>query len=380
VGAAVSRLIGSGKRHEARRVASGSLLVVTVITAIVGVTTAIFLGPILHAAGAVGMTRHYALRFLLISSPSLPLIANGMCCSSLLRSVGDARRSMNVTLFAAVVTAIIDPILIFGLHLGYVGAAISMVISRTFLLVYAARAVMGHHLLGPVRLDKLREDTLMVSKVAGPAILTNLATPVGAAFLTHAVAHFGPSAVAGQAVADRIAPVAFGVIYALSGAVGPILAQNLGAGSHDRVRETLRNSLVFVLVTASAAWLVLYLSQDLIVRAFSATGLAADLVRLFCTWTAGSFVFLGALFVANAAFNNLGFPLLSTVFNWGRATLGTIPLVYIGAKYGAGGAMIGQALGAVVFGSAAAWAAWVVVGRMEKEGLARAGVVPVGAE
>ena len=44
--------------------------------------------------------------------------------------------------------------------------------------------------------------------------------------------------------------------------------------------------------------------------------------------------FIGLLFVANASFNNLGFPLLSTLFNWGRATLGTMPFALIGARYG----------------------------------------------
>ena len=72
------------------------------------------------------------------------------------------------------------------------------------------------------------------------AILTNLATPVGAAFVTHSIAGFGASAVAGQATIKRLTPVAFGLIYSLSGAVGPVLAQNLGAKRYDRVREGLR--------------------------------------------------------------------------------------------------------------------------------------------
>ena len=60
---------------------------------------------------------------------------------------------------------------------------------------------------------------------------------------------------------------------------------------------------------------------------------------------------VGALFVANAAFNNLGFPTWSTVFNWGRATVGTVPFVWIGAtQFGAAGVIAGQAAGAVLFG------------------------------
>jgi Na+-driven multidrug efflux pump len=80
------------------------------------------------------------------------------------------------------------------------------------------------------------------------------------------MAAFGPDAVAGQATIDRISPVAFGLIYALSGAVGPILAQNAGAGQLDWVCETLRDSFSFVL----AAWAILASAQELVVCAFFA--------------------------------------------------------------------------------------------------------------
>jgi hypothetical protein len=42
--------------------------------------------------------------------------------------------------------------------------------------------------------------------VALPAVLTNLATPVGAAYVTRSIAAFGPDAVARQATIDRISP------------------------------------------------------------------------------------------------------------------------------------------------------------------------------
>ncbi len=68
-------------------------------------------------------------------------------------------------------------------------------------------------------------------------------------------------------------------------------------------------------------------------------------------FAAGSFLFNGAIFVSSAAFNNLGFPTYSTVFNWGRSTLGVIPFVWAGAHYyGADGVIAGRGLGAVVFG------------------------------
>ena len=274
---------------------------------------------------------------------------------------------MSVTLGAAAVTAMLDPILIFGLHLGLDGAAITAVVSRTVMASVALWSVLGkHQLLGRFERDRLADDARLLISVAGPAVLTNLATPVAAAFVTHSIAQFGPSAVAGTATIDRVSPVAFGLIYALSGAAGPILAQNLGAGKFARVREGMRSSLIFMTVAVSVAWLVLALTQGLLIRAFSAEGVAAELISLFCSYIAGSFLFVGALFVANAAFNNLGYPILSTAFNWGRAILGTIPFVWWGSHYGPAGVLIGQAAGASIFGLMAIVVAWRITGQLSQ--------------
>jgi Na+-driven multidrug efflux pump len=339
--------------------ASHSLLLMTAISALLALATLALLSPLLYSLGARGEVAVLAQRYLTVTLPSVPLLAVGMASSALLRSVGAARRAMVVTLGAASVTAVLDPLFIFYFGMGLDGAAVVSVLSRSVLLAIGLYGVWRvHPMLAAPERARIWEDARELSAVAAPAVLTNLATPVGAAFVTHSVAQFGPSAVAGQATVDRLTPVAFGLIYALSGAVGPILAQNLGAKRFDRVHETLRASLGFMVAAVALAWLILALLQGPLTRAFSLNGQAALLVQAFCSYLAASFFFAGALFVANAAFNNLGRPLWSTGFNWARATLGTIPLAWWGARYGPIGVLGGQALGTAVFGLSALWMAF----------------------
>ncbi len=363
--ATVSRKIGAGQAVDARRMASHSLLLMAGIATVLALATLVFLVPLLEALGARGEVAQLAQRYLTLTMPSVPLLAVGMASSALLRSVGDARRGMTVTLSAAAVTAVLDPLFIFYFGMGLDGAAVVSVISRSVLIGIGLHGVARvHHMLAPVQQAQLWADARALSKVAGPAVLTNLATPVGAAFVTYSMAQFGASAVAGQATVDRLTPVAFGLIYSLSGAVGPILAQNLGAQRFDRVRQTLRASVGFMAAAVAIAWLLLALLQGPLTRAFSLEGEAALLLRAFCSWLAASFFFAGALFVANAAFNNLGRPLWSTGFNWARATLGTIPLAWWGAQYGSVQVLAGQALGTVVFGTLALWVAFRLTSKL----------------
>ena len=371
IGATVSAAIGSQRPGEAQRIGTTSLIATSALTLVIGIATAVARGPLLELLHAEGETRALASMYLLITSPSLPLMALGMCCAALLRSAGAARQAMNVTLFAAVAVAVMDPVLIFALHLRLEGAAISTVLSRVLLAGLGLRFVWRQGLLGPPEPRRALADLRTVGRVAAPAILTNLATPVGSAYVTHTMAGFGVAAVAGQATIDRITPVAFGVIFALSGAVGPIMAQNLGAGCTDRVRMTLRASLIFMVATVGIAWVVLALTQNLLALAFSSHGVAAVLLHLFCSWIAGTMIFAGGLFVANSAFNNLGRPALATIMNWGRATLGTIPFVAYGARFGPEGVLVGQALGSVVFGLAAVALAFRVTDTMHKQAMRR---------
>jgi Na+-driven multidrug efflux pump len=219
-----------------------------------------------------------------------------------------------------------------------------------------------HSFLNPMRFGGLRRDFPAIWAIALPAILTQLATPFANAYVTYEVAPFGDEAVAASAIIGRLIPVAFGMIFSLSGSVGPIIGQNFGAKRHDRVLQTLTDGLKFSAVYTIVTSLILFLFRHQIAEAFNATGRTTDIVVFFCTFIGISWALAGAQFVAQAAFNNLGRPNLSTLFNWGKSTLGTIPFAMIGARAaGPEGVLVGTALGSAIFGVASVAAAYRIV-------------------
>ncbi|MBX3576415.1 MAG: MATE family efflux transporter [Rhizobiaceae bacterium] len=353
-GALVARALGRGNREEAAAFGGASIVFVGLVTTALTLAVWPFLRELVAALGATGQTLDLSVRFLNVVLPSTPIVAIGMCTTGILRGVGDARRAMYVTLGAAIAAAVLDPILIFGLQLGLDGAAISTVLSRLVLLgigLYGAQIV--HRLVRLPDRHRLAAAVRPFVAIGLPAVLTQLATPVGNAYVTAEIAAFGDDAVAGWAIIGRLVPVAFGAVFALSGAVGPILGQNFGARRYDRLYGTMRDALVVTLVYVLTMWALLGLFAGHIASLFGAEGQSRELIVFFCLFAAGSFLFNGAIFVSSAAFNNLGYPTYSTVFNWGRSTLGVIPFVWAGASwYGAKGVIAGWGLGAVVFGIA----------------------------
>jgi putative MATE family efflux protein len=367
ISATCSRALGAGDRARARRLAGSGLLIMGFASVALSAVLIVFrdqaLTTLLHAHGEAASV---ASGFLAIALPANVPLALGFALSGILRAAGDARRAMYVTLSGGLITAVTDPTLIFGLGLGVYGAAWATVISRlVFLGVGLYGAIGVHDLVGRPRLRHLGADARAIMGIGTPAIMANLATPVAAVYLTRIWSDFGDAAVAGGAIVDRVIPLAFGVIFALTGSIGPIVGQNYGAKLMHRVRRAITDSLVLAVGYAMVAWGCLAIAAPWVVAAFDARGEAATFVTFFCHYGAVAWIFVTCLFVANTVFNNLGFAMLAMLFNWGRATLGTIPFVTIGAKYGGvQGAMMGVAAGAAVFGLIGAAAAYGVAARL----------------
>lgn len=365
-GALVARALGADDEELARQRTTHALGYGLIFATIFSALVWFSLGHLVALLGAVGETAELAVHFLQIIVPSMPFLILGMMGSAVLRAHGDARRAMMATIAGGVVNAVLDPILIFGLNLELTGAAIASVMAR-LVICYMAISPLVKIYGGIVRpkIGGMLRDISPILAIAFPAILAQIATPVGQAFVTRSMAGYGEEAIAGMAIVGRLTPVAFGVVFALSGAVGPIIGQNYGAGNMARVKAGFNAAVIFVAVIILLVSAILFLSRSAIADLFSATGVTRDLIYLFCGPLSLAFFFPGVLFVANAAFNNLGQPFLSTLTNWGRNAVALIPLVFIGSwAFGAQGVLIGQALAGVVFGGVA----WVLALRVIERG------------
>lgn len=359
----VSPALGAGRRMRARRLATNAHLLSLIGSVLIAVALWLAIEPLLALLGASGRTLDLAAIYLRILVPTLPVLALAITASAVLRSAGDARRAMFVTLFGAVVNTVLDLILIVHFGFGIEGAAISSLLARLVMMGIGFYGVVKvHDLLSRPKFATLQQDTPAFLQIAAPAVLTNIAPAIGNGYVTYAIASYGDAAVAAWAILARLTPVAFGAIYALSGAVGPIIGQNYGARSPQRMRDVFTFSLLTMTAFTGVAWLCLGLLANGIAGLFNAVGEARELIVFFCRWLSPLFLFMGALFVANAAFNTLGRPHYSTLLNWGRATLGTVPFVLLGGKFfGAFGVLAGNMAGGVAFGIIATFSAYRLI-------------------
>lgn len=350
--ALVSKAVGEGNIELAKRRAVNVLAFGILFSSAVVWLLWPKIPHILLSIGATGRTLDLATDYLQILVIGMPAVMIGMIGSGIMRALGDARRAMYATLVGGLVNAVLDPIFIFAFGLGVQGAAIASLIARFSMVAVSYYGVVHiHKMLGEFDLMDFFQDVKPIAWISVPAMLTNMSSPLANAIVMEHTASFGDDAVAAVAVIGRVIPVVFGGIFALSGAVGPMLGQNYGAGRFDRMHSVITSAVIYAFGYCLLLCFCLYQMQDWLVSVFHATQGSAELIRFFATFVSFSFFFQSLLFIAIAVFNNLGKPFNSTLLNFGRATIGTWPLITLFSVFmGAEGILFGQAVGSIIFG------------------------------
>ena len=323
----------------------------TAATAVRGVLYLAFIGPYAAAVGLEPRVRGHLLSFVFISTPFMVAGGIGMMLSNLLRAHGRGRQSMWVLLAGTATVALLDPLVIFVFKGGLQGVAWAGAVGRLATMLLGGWLVFGRHRLvsWPTR-GELRPALAAIGRIAAPAALTGLATPAAVIFAASTYAGFGSSVMAGATVMDRVLQLAYSMFFVLPGAIGPILGQNLGAGNWDRIRETARLTARLALAYGLGMAVLLALLAPFIADLFKVTGPGRDLVVFFCRYASFIWVLNSFFFVAVAVFNNLGHAGYSTAISWLRATVGTLPLVWLGARLGGPeGVVLGQSASFALF-------------------------------
>lgn len=347
IGVLVSQRIGARDPEGGKQIiATAAVIGALMMTGLSGLLL-YFLDPILHRFGATGETFTLARTYAQILLPSSTILVLSMIFNAVLRAVGDAKRSMNATLIAAFVNLFFDPIFIFYLDGGIAGAAWSSVLSRFAMLAYGVYIAHRYYqMLSRPTWQGMKNSIAPLFKVAVPAMMTNLATPVGTTFVMTTMARYGDAAMAAYTTIGRMTPVVFSVLFALSGAISPIIGQNYGARLFSRVKAVYRDAIGFSIFVVVSVSIVLILCKSLVLSIFKLSGEAASLLAFYCSGLTLFFIADGIIFCTNAVFNSLGYPLYSTCFNYAKFFLGIIPAVFLlSSFYGPTGVLVGQAIG-----------------------------------
>ncbi|MBR5385568.1 MAG: MATE family efflux transporter, partial [Bacteroidales bacterium] len=190
----ISVLLGQKNYATANKVLSNEVTLNVIIGLLFTVVTLCFMDPILTFFGASENTLPYARSYMMIITAGNIITHLYFGLNSIIRSSGNPKFAMALTLFTVISNAILDPIFIFGFGMGIKGAAIATVICQLMALVVTMHYFLDQkkflHLPRKIfSLDwRIAKDSLSIGM--GP-FLMNLASCIVVLFINQQLLRYG---------------------------------------------------------------------------------------------------------------------------------------------------------------------------------------------
>jgi len=371
----VSRAVGSGDQQQARRLTTDAIILGFLAASAISLIGLLTMRPLFTALGAPAGVLPLIEEYMGVWYFVEPLATALWVSLASIRARGNTLFEGKVIAVAALINAVLDPILIFGWlgfpALGIRGAAIASLIANLVMLAFSLFHLARRKgvLASPFApLAELLESARSILVIGLPAAITSAIAPISHGIAVAMTATYGVAAVAGLGIAMRIETIALIPFFALAMVSSPFFGQNLGAGLHARLEEARLVGMRFCLGFGALLAIGLAFAGYPLSGLFSDSAAVRQVTVEFMWIVAASYGAYGLAMVAIDSFNGLGAALTATTLSTLAIVL-FLPLAVIGRELlGLNGLFAAIAVTNV----AAGWVAFAWLGKRLRR-LAQAG-------
>lgn len=328
-----SIMMGRGNKEEAERILGNCTSMLVLVAVIVTMVSQIWGQDILLLFGASESTLPYAWAYMQIYSLGTIFVQLALGLNAFINAQGFARTGMLTVVIGAVCNIILDPIFIFGLHMGVRGAALATILSQGVSCVWIVR-----FLLGKETTLRIRKGNLKIRpKTVGPCIALGVApfimqfteSVLNICFNTSLLKYGGDVAVGAMTILSSVMQMSMLPIQGLTQGAQPIIGFNYGAKKMDRVKKTFRLLLVSCVAFTAVIWLICMILPQAFILIFTGQ---AELIA-FTKWAIRIYMAVSVIFGVQIScqqtFIALGNAKTSVFLALLRKVILLIPLIYI---------------------------------------------------
>ena len=265
--------MGAGKKEEAEKILSKCFGLMVIVSAVLMVVIYIVKTPLLVAFGASDATLPYAEEYLSIYLIGTVFVQISLGMNFFVTAQGFTSVSMKTTVIGAVINIILDPVFIFGFHMGVAGAAIATVIAQAASAVWVLFFLFGKKTTLRLRFADMRPQWKVLGPVLGlglsPFIMNVTESAIQVVFTAGMQQYGGDDYVSVVSVLVTCITVIMMPMTGMCQGAQPITSYNYGAGNTDRVRATFRRLITCNGIYCLAVWGLIQLFPTVVIRLFS---------------------------------------------------------------------------------------------------------------
>ena len=325
--------LGKGEKDEAEKILgtcfSMQILISLVLTAVLLLWNRNFL----LAFGASENTIEYGVSYMNIYSVGTIFVQLTLGMNFFITAQGFAKTGMLSVLIGAISNIVLDPVLIFGFHMGVKGAALATIISQGLSCIWVLSFLFGKKTTLRIRREnmKLKREQVLPTLALGSSVFVMQSSEsiIAICFNASLLKYGGDIAVGAMTILTSVMQFAMLPLQGLGQGAQPIISYNYGAGKKDRVKGAFKLLLKSSMLYAALLWIAVMLFPQLFAGMFTSDPALLDFTKTALRiYLAAMFIF-GIQMACQLTFMSLGNAKASIVVAVMRKFILLIPLIFI---------------------------------------------------
>ena len=274
VTASIARFIGADDKVNADNSAEHAVVMALLISAILTSLGLIYGEQILTFMGCTQEVLPQAWSYLRVSCYGISFGVFSGFFRSILAGEGEMKLPMIIAGLGTILNTILDPIFIFYLDYGVVGAAWATTISQIIVwFIFVYMLFIKHHTYIKFKLKDFSLSTYIIFdiiKVGIPVSMSMVVMAIGQLVFNRLLVNYSTNAVAAYQIGGRIDMLVFLPIFGIASALTTMVGMFYGANEISKIRLISWYGIKSSLIITSICSVILYIFAPIVISIFTA--------------------------------------------------------------------------------------------------------------
>lgn len=334
--ALLARSLGAKKQNDADRVANTGVFLALMSFVVFAVVGALGARAFFEVQTDVEEIVNYGTDYALICLCCSIGIFMQFCCERLLQATGRTSLAMWTQLVGAVINIILDPILIFGMfgmpRMEVAGAAVATVIGQIVAAIIGIILNIRHNPEIHLSLRKIRwhgPTVRQIYRIGVPSIIMQCIGSIMNFAMNMILIGFTTTATAVFGAYFKLQSFVFMPVFGLNNAMVPIISYNYGADKPDRVKKTVKLSILTAVIIMALGVLAFELIPDVLLSMFNPSAEMLAIGEPALRIIGCHFLLAGFCIVAGSVCQAIGNPMYSLIVSVCRQLFVLLPVAWL---------------------------------------------------
>ncbi len=305
----ISRNMGAGRYEEVNKNTGGIISVAVFSSLLISITGVFFTENFLDLMSVNDDIYDLCYAYLKPMLIGAPFIFFNQIYIGIKQGEGDTIKPFVLSLISLVLNVILNPIFILKLGLGIYGAALTTLIARGALGIYALWSLFSGKGLIKVKFKDLivaKDRLIQIIKIAVPSGMSKIIYAIGKVILYSYCFKYGTKAMAAFATGNRLQDLVFVMMPSLGAATATLVGQNIGNKNIVRIDSIIKKTTqISFSIGILGGMLLIIFAREMAGLMLKDTEVLSKTV-LYLRMTTGAFVFFAITHIYEGVFTSAG--------------------------------------------------------------------------